>query len=143
MSSAASKLLYARRDGATGRDELAQSSSCLSELDADARRRVDRLGRVVAVRQTRINVGHHDAGVDIHAFDRTPIDEEGDEVRRAGALAAVESRDGEGLAVWLDAAGDGRGAGRGQGHSQRVDGVIIVVLAQPVVRASQVELVFF
>ena len=63
--------------------------------------RVDRLGRIVAVRQTGIDVGDHDAGVEVDALDRPPVDQEGDEVRRAGALAAAEPGDREGLSVRL------------------------------------------
>jgi hypothetical protein len=88
--------------------------SSRSELDAQARGRVDRLGHLVAVRKAAIDVRDHHAGVEVDALDRPTIDQERNEVGLAGALAAVEACNGETVSVWLEVGGVGGDASRGE-----------------------------
>src|SRR5271165_5620009 len=78
-----------------------------SELDAHAGCRRDVLGRRKAVGETAVNVGDHQARVEVDALDRPIVDERGEEVFRAGAAAAVDASNGDFVTVWCDSCEEG------------------------------------
>ncbi len=89
----------------------------ISKLDAQSGRRVDGLDLLVALREAGIHIRHHHARIEIDALDRPIINQEGNEVRLAGAFAAADMN--AGASAWRS---------------------VVVVLVQVIKRADHVEL---
>src|SRR5208283_3205335 len=101
-----------------------------SELDAHAGCRRDVLGRRKAVGETAVNVGDHQASVEVDPLERPIVDERRKEVFRAGAGPVAGACNGDFIAVWLDKSGEGAGAGSG----------VVVGLLEVIKGAGHVEL---